>query len=208
MVEMRETAHILRHATRAQPGHPRRDRPRHVDLRRPLDRVGGRRAPARSRRARRRCSRPTTTSCAALAATARARAQRQRRGARVEGRGRVPAQAGRPAAPAAPSASRWRGWPGCPPPWSRAPARSCARSSRTRPGAGGRCRGPSRPAGRGDAPSSGCSPRRGRDRGPERALRGGGRLEAVDPDELSPRAAHDCSPSWQEVDARLAGAGA
>ena len=64
MVEMQETAHILRHATRAQPGAARRDRPRHRHLRRPVDRLGGGRAPgARPRAAaRRRCSRRTTTS--------------------------------------------------------------------------------------------------------------------------------------------------
>ena len=63
MVEMQETAHILRHATAAQPRPPRRDRPRHRHLRRPLDRVGGGRAPrARRRTARRRSSPPTTTS--------------------------------------------------------------------------------------------------------------------------------------------------
>ena len=47
MVEMTETANILHHATAQQPGDPRRDRPRHLHLRRPLDRLGGRRAPAR-----------------------------------------------------------------------------------------------------------------------------------------------------------------
>ena len=47
MVEMVETAAILNQATRALPRHPRRDRPRHRDLRRPLDRLGGDRAPAR-----------------------------------------------------------------------------------------------------------------------------------------------------------------
>ena len=52
MVEMQETAHILRHATRAQPGAARRDRPRHRHLRRALDRLGGGRAPARSGRRR------------------------------------------------------------------------------------------------------------------------------------------------------------
>ena len=44
MVEMQETAHILRHATAPQPGPARRDRPRHRHLRRPLDRLGGGRA--------------------------------------------------------------------------------------------------------------------------------------------------------------------
>ena len=47
MVEMVETAAILNQATAAQPRHPRRDRPRHGDLRRPLDRLGDARASAR-----------------------------------------------------------------------------------------------------------------------------------------------------------------
>ena len=50
MVEMQETAHILRHATRPQPGAPRRDRARHRHLRRPLHRLGGGRAPRARRR--------------------------------------------------------------------------------------------------------------------------------------------------------------
>ena len=40
MVEMVETAAILNQATRALAGDPRRDRPRHGDLRRPLHRLG------------------------------------------------------------------------------------------------------------------------------------------------------------------------
>ena len=47
MVEMSETAHILHNATARSLVDPRRDRPRHEHLRRRLDRVGGRRAPAR-----------------------------------------------------------------------------------------------------------------------------------------------------------------
>ena len=50
MVEMTETAAILNTATRAQPGDPRRDRPRHEHLRRRLAGLGGRRVPARSGR--------------------------------------------------------------------------------------------------------------------------------------------------------------
>ena len=47
----------------AEPGPPRRDRPGHVDVRRPLDRLGGGRAPPRApARARRSSSRRTTTS--------------------------------------------------------------------------------------------------------------------------------------------------
>ena len=46
MVEMVETAAILNQAGEALARHPRRDRPRHRDLRRPLDRLGHDRAPA------------------------------------------------------------------------------------------------------------------------------------------------------------------
>ena len=45
MVEMTETANILNNATAAQPDHPRRDRPRHLHLRRPVARLGRRRVP-------------------------------------------------------------------------------------------------------------------------------------------------------------------
>ena len=45
MVEMQETANILHTATSQQPGRPRRDRPRHGDLRRPEHRLGGGRVP-------------------------------------------------------------------------------------------------------------------------------------------------------------------
>ena len=48
MVEMVETAAILNQAGAALAGDPRRDRPRHRDLRRPVDRLGGDRAPARA----------------------------------------------------------------------------------------------------------------------------------------------------------------
>ena len=48
MVEMIETANILRHADPREPGDPRRGRPRHRDLRRPVARLGDRRAPARA----------------------------------------------------------------------------------------------------------------------------------------------------------------
>ena len=44
MVEMVETAAILNQATDEEPGHPRRDRPRHGDLRRARHRLGDRRA--------------------------------------------------------------------------------------------------------------------------------------------------------------------
>ena len=45
MVEMQETANILHTRHLAQPRRPRRNRPRHGDLRRPQHRVGGGRAP-------------------------------------------------------------------------------------------------------------------------------------------------------------------
>ena len=47
MVEMTEAANILNNATRAEPGHPRRDRPRHEHLRRRLAGLGDHRVPAR-----------------------------------------------------------------------------------------------------------------------------------------------------------------
>ena len=46
MVEMVETAAILNQAGLARAGHPRRDRPRHRDLRRALARLGVRRIAA------------------------------------------------------------------------------------------------------------------------------------------------------------------
>ena len=52
MVEMVETAVILNQATRTRAGDPRRNRPRHRDIRRPVDRMGGDRAPARGHRCR------------------------------------------------------------------------------------------------------------------------------------------------------------
>ena len=62
MVEMVETAAILNQATAALARHPRRDRPRHRHLRRPLDRLGRGRVPARGRRNAGRCLPPTITS--------------------------------------------------------------------------------------------------------------------------------------------------
>ena len=64
MVEMVETAAILRSATPPLAGHPRRGRPRHQHLRRPGDRPRGGRAPARRGPSAppRRCSPRTTTS--------------------------------------------------------------------------------------------------------------------------------------------------
>ena len=47
MVEMTEAANILNNATRAEPGDPRRDRPRHEHLRRRVAGLGDHRVPAR-----------------------------------------------------------------------------------------------------------------------------------------------------------------
>ena len=62
MVEMTETARILNTATAAEPGDPRRDRPRHEHLRRHLAGLGGRRVPRTTTSAAARSSPRTTTS--------------------------------------------------------------------------------------------------------------------------------------------------
>ncbi len=62
MVEMSETSAILHNATARSPGPARRDRPRHLHLRRGGHRLGGDRVPARHRSAAGPCSPPTTTS--------------------------------------------------------------------------------------------------------------------------------------------------
>ena len=62
MVEMTETARILNTATRAEPRDPRRDRPRHEHVRRPVAGVEHRRAHPRTRSVAARCSRRTITS--------------------------------------------------------------------------------------------------------------------------------------------------
>ena len=91
MVEMTETARILNTATRQEPRHPRRNRPRHQHLRRHLAGLGDRRAPARPRRlphavrhALSRADRP--------GADARRRAEPQRGREGVGGPRRLPAQ--------------------------------------------------------------------------------------------------------------------
>jgi dsDNA-specific endonuclease/ATPase MutS2 len=62
MVEMVETAGILNQATEPLAGDPRRDRPRHRNLRRPVDRLGGGRIPARGQSLAARCLPRTITS--------------------------------------------------------------------------------------------------------------------------------------------------
>ena len=63
LVEMIETANILNNATAQLADPARRDRPRHLHLRRPLHRLGRGRVPARPEgRSRAPCSPPTTTS--------------------------------------------------------------------------------------------------------------------------------------------------
>ena len=62
MVEMTESANILHNATRAEPGADGRDRPRHLDLRRPGARLGDRAPSAREEPGAARCSPRTTSS--------------------------------------------------------------------------------------------------------------------------------------------------
>ena len=62
MVEMTEAAYILNRATPQQPRADRRDRPRHVDVRRPRARVGDRAPPGASATVASRCSRRTISS--------------------------------------------------------------------------------------------------------------------------------------------------
>ncbi len=91
MVEMVETAAILNQAGRARAGHPRRDRPRHRDLRRPLDRLGDHRAPARRQQLPRAVRHALSRADRAVGA-AQSPAQCDGEGEGVEGRGRVPAR--------------------------------------------------------------------------------------------------------------------
>ncbi len=91
MVEMVETAAILNQAGRALAGHPRRDRPRHRDLRRPLDRLGDDRASARGQPLPR-AVRDAFPRADGARRQAAAPAQRHRAGEGMAGRGRVPAR--------------------------------------------------------------------------------------------------------------------
>ena len=114
MVEMQETAQHPAPRHVAQPGRPRRDRPRHGDVRRAEHRVGGRRAPrdqpARPAEDAVRHALPRAHRSGRRAA---GRRQLSRRGARVARRDRVPAQDRARADRIAATASRSRAWPGC-----------------------------------------------------------------------------------------------
>ena len=167
--------HILRAPDRAEPGRPRRDRPRHVDVRRHLDRVGGGRGPARAP-ASRRCSRPTTTSSRAWpTSTPRSRTSRwPSAGTRARSSSSTGSCRERRARA---TASRWPRSPACRARSSTAP--SCSSALRARPLGG--CRVGGAPAGsfrRGASPAApACrlrrpptSPRRGASRGGPRAI--------------------------------------
>ena len=91
MVEMVETAGILNQATRALARHPRRDRPRHGHLRRPLDRLGGGGVSARGEPLPRAVRHALSRADRAGRPPAAGR-QRHHGRARVAGRDRVPAQ--------------------------------------------------------------------------------------------------------------------
>ena len=156
MVEMVETAAILNQAGAALAGDPRRDRPRHRDLRRPVDRLGGDRAPARGQPLPRavRDAFPRADRAVRHAAAA---AQRHRAGQGMARRGGVPARGG---------AGRRR-------PLLRHPGRQARRTAaerdRARQGGAGeaRSRG-SRDAARAASTTCRCSPRRPSSRHPIR----------------------------------------
>ena len=97
---------------RARAGHPRRDRPRHRDLRRPVDRLGDGRASAR-RQSLPRAVRHAFPRTDRARRAADAAAQRDDASEGMAGRGRVPARSRRPAPPTVPTASRWRSSPAC-----------------------------------------------------------------------------------------------
>ena len=118
MVEMSETSAILHNAGAAEPGAARRDRPRHVDLRRRRDRLGGHRAPARPGRLQDDVRHPLPRADAAPRAAA-ARAELQRGRARDRRARSSSSTASSRAAPTARTASMSPSSPGCPTAWSR-----------------------------------------------------------------------------------------
>ncbi len=91
---------------------PRRDRPRHRDLRRAVDRLGDDRAPAREQSLPRAVRHPFPRADRARRQAAAA-PQRHGAGEGMAGRGRVPARGGGRAPPIAATASRWRSSPAC-----------------------------------------------------------------------------------------------
>ena len=153
MVEMVETA------GHPQPGHaplarhPRRDRPRHRHLRRPLDRLGRGRVPARGLEMPRAVCHPLSRADRARGPPAADR-QRHHGRARVEGRDRVPAQG---------QAGRRRSQLRHPGRQARGPAQ--ARDGPRRRGAGAAREEPTRrPTARPCSATCRCSPPRARSR--------------------------------------------
>ena len=122
MVEMVETAAILNQATRALAGHSRRDRPRHGDLRRPVDRLGLRRASATRSTAARALFATHFHELTPLAETLPRLFNLTMRVSEWKG-ALVFLHEVVPARPTAPTASTSPSWPGCPPRWSSGRAR-------------------------------------------------------------------------------------
>ena len=113
MVEMVETAAILNQATRALARHPRRDRPRHRDLRRPSIAW----AAIEHLHEQNRCRALFAThfhELTALAAQAAARCSTPPCGSRNGRATSCSCTRSCPAPPTAPTASRWRSSPACP----------------------------------------------------------------------------------------------
>ena len=158
---------------RAEPGAARRDRARHLHLRRRRDRVGGHRAPARPGRLQDDVRHPLPRADAAPgAAAARAELQRRRPGDRRHRRLPPPAGAGRhrplvrhPRG-AARGAARRGGGPG---PGDPRHARGRAPDGSRRPAAAGAGRGAARPLRRGAARSRGGRAQGARPRRPHAA---------------------------------------
>ena len=183
MVEMVETAAILHQASRAQPGHPRRDRPRHRDL----DGLSIAWAVVEHLHEVNRCRGAVRD---ALSRADRARRQPARAGLPhdagqgVAGRRGVPARGRRRAPPTALTASMSRGSPDCP---SRAGARrggsAASREGRGEAGALARLAD--------DLPlfARGGRASRARAGAPRNLRRSSVRCARCDPDALTPREA-------------------